>query len=116
MEQESRTMTRKEAIKILNKYDLNFCDIDGNPIPPQDLAEAFDMAIEALEQEKKRGKWIPVTERLPEIDKRVIVTGTMWGLWEVDIDRWNGERWVKYGGYVSAWQPIPEPYEESDGE
>lgn len=44
-------MTRKEAIKILNKYDLNFCDIDGNPIPPQDLAEAFDMAIEALEQE-----------------------------------------------------------------
>lgn len=46
-------MTRKEAIKILNKYDLNFCDIDGNPIPPQDLAEAFDMAIEALEHDKK---------------------------------------------------------------
>lgn len=45
-------MTRAEAIKILNKYDLNFCDIDGNPIPPQDLAEAFDMAIEALEQEQ----------------------------------------------------------------
>lgn len=44
-------MTREEAIKILNKYDLNFCDIDGNPIPPQDLAEACDMAIEALEQE-----------------------------------------------------------------
>lgn len=44
-------MTREEAIKILNKYDLNFCDIDGNPIPPQDLAEAFDMAIEALESE-----------------------------------------------------------------
>ena len=44
-------MTRQEAIKILDKYDLNFCDIDGNPIPPQDLAEAFDMAIEALEQE-----------------------------------------------------------------
>ena len=44
-------MTRKEAIKILNKYDLNFCDINGNPIPPQDLAEAFDMAIQALQQQ-----------------------------------------------------------------
>ena len=44
-------MNKAEAIKILNNYDLNFCDIDGNPIPPQDLAEACDMAIEALEQE-----------------------------------------------------------------
>lgn len=61
-------------------------------------------------------EWIPVTERLPDKDKRVIVTGTMWGKWEVDIDRWNGERWVKYGGYVSAWQPLPEPYEESEEE
>lgn len=50
-------MTRQEAIKILDKYDLNFCDIDGNPIPPQDLAEAFDIAIKALQQESKRGKW-----------------------------------------------------------
>ena len=46
-------MTKQEAIKILDKYDLNFCDIDGNPIPPQDLAEAFDMAIKALQQEPK---------------------------------------------------------------
>lgn len=44
-------MTRQEAIKILNKYDLNFCDIDGNPIPPQDLAEAVYMAVQALEQD-----------------------------------------------------------------
>lgn len=51
-------MTREEAIEILNKYDLSFCDIDGNPIPPQDVAEACDMAIEALQQEPKRGKWI----------------------------------------------------------
>lgn len=46
-------MTRQEAIKILDRYDLNFCDIDGNPIPPQDLAEAFEMAIEVLEQENR---------------------------------------------------------------
>ena len=56
-------MTRAEAIKILDRYDLNFCDIEGNPIPPQDLAEAFDMAIKSLEQ--KRGKWV---DRASELD------------------------------------------------
>lgn len=55
-------MNKTEAIKILDKYDLNFCDIDGNPIPPQDLAEAFDMAIEALEQEPKTGHWIGIDD------------------------------------------------------
>ena len=44
-------MIREQAIKILNKYDLNFCDINGNPIPTQDLAEAVYMAVQALEQE-----------------------------------------------------------------
>ena len=57
-------MKKTEAIKILIKYDLNFCDIDGNPIPSQDLVEAFDMAIQALEQEPKRGKWIYAKEQL----------------------------------------------------
>lgn len=59
-------------------------------------------------------KWIPVTERLPEKDKRVIVTGMMFGMWEINIDSWNGERWDKYGGYVSAWMNLPEPYRESE--
>lgn len=58
-------MTKQEAIKILDKYDLNFCDIDGNPIPPQDLAEAFDMAIQALEQEPKHGYWLEAKEEDP---------------------------------------------------
>ena len=49
-------MTRAEAIKILDRYDLNFCDIEGNPIPPQDLAEAFDMAIKSLEQNYGTGE------------------------------------------------------------
>lgn len=59
-------------------------------------------------------EWIPVSERLPDKDKRVLVTGTFWGRFEVNIDTWNGERWFNYGGYVSAWQPLPEPYRESE--
>lgn len=83
----------------------------------KELPSAQLFTAEAYELGKAdRPKWISVSERLPDKDKRVIVTGTMWGKWEVDIDRWNGERWVKYGGYVSAWQPLPEPYKESDTE
>ena len=41
-------MTREEAIKIIDCYDINFYDLSGEKIPAYKLAEAFDMAIEAL--------------------------------------------------------------------
>ena len=42
-------MEIKEAIKIINQYDMNFHWNDGEPIPAEQLAEAFDLAIAALE-------------------------------------------------------------------
>lgn len=44
-------MTNEEAIKIIKQYDVNFCESDGKPISAELLAQAFDMAIKALEQE-----------------------------------------------------------------
>ena len=62
-------MTRELAISILSTRDNQ-----GNPITWQHgWHEAYDMAIEALE-ERKTGKWIPVSERLPEDISPVIVT------------------------------------------
>ena len=50
-------MNNGEAIKIINQYDMNFYWNDGEPIPAEQLAEAFDLAISALEkQEKKSAK------------------------------------------------------------
>lgn len=43
-------MTREEAIKIINCYDIGFYDLSGAKIPADKLADAFDMAIEALQQ------------------------------------------------------------------
>lgn len=45
-------MTREEAIKVLSSYDVNgvWADVDGKPYNAEEQAEAFDMAIEALEQ------------------------------------------------------------------
>jgi len=43
-------MTKEEAIKILDCYDLGFYDLSEEKIPADKLADAFDMAIEALEK------------------------------------------------------------------
>ena len=42
-------MTREEAIKIIDCYDIGFYDLSGAKIPADKLADAFDMAIEALQ-------------------------------------------------------------------
>lgn len=117
-------MTREQAIKILNKYDLNFCDINGNPIPPQDLAEAVYMAVQALEQEPK---WIPVTEKLPEAGEYVgdvakyYLVQNEYG--DMLVARYtHSEYWEQIyqlkpcADEIVAWMPLPEPYKESDTE
>ena len=67
-------MTREEAIKIINCYDIGFYDLSGEKIPADKLAEAFDMAIEALQQEpvRKEGdnmrkKYTYILESMDEI-------------------------------------------------
>lgn len=100
-------MTREEAIIQLRL----------GPGINEDVSEvyndAINIAIEALQQEPK---WIPVTERLPETGEIVLITETSWTIRGIDVDWWNGEQWVRNGKYVTAWQPLPEPYKESDGE
>lgn len=46
-------MNNGEAIKIINQYDMNFHWNDGEPIPAEQLAEAFDLAISALEKQER---------------------------------------------------------------
>lgn len=62
-------MSREEAIRKLQKQKAEYLEkwIDFSGV-----SEAYDMAIEALEQLKQG--WIPVSERLPKNDDWVIVT------------------------------------------
>ena len=98
-------MTREEASFILANIDRRVCD--------DELNEALDMAIKALEQESK---WTLVSERLPEDSGRYLVS-VLDG-----IDRRTtvvpyhpqSRTWTLTGRMaywkVMAWMPLPKPY------
>ena len=105
-------MENREAIKIINQYDMNFHWNDGEPIPSEQLAEAFDLSISALKkQEADRWHSVAKEGNPPKIG---------YYLWSarggnVDIDFYDGEKWEKASKYlyeVLAWKYRSEPYTE----
>ena len=89
-------MTREEAI----------VDIRDN-IKPVVGGKSLDMAIKALEQ-----KWIPVSERLPEIHnymQEYIVTIKGNFIRTAFFTETNGKSWWSIDDVI-AWMPLPEPY------
>ena len=97
-----------------------------------DLTEAADrIEAQAKEIEKLRGqlpRWIPVTERLPELDELVLVIAsgkpkeniTLDGAIELATlysDGWCLETWPEWtGANVTYWMPLPEPPEVENAE
>jgi hypothetical protein len=69
-------------------------------------------------QEPKTGHWIPVSEKLPEINDDVLISLE----WGIDIGRYSGEEWCSEwinnydDGNVYAWMPLPKPYEPQESE
>ena len=115
-------MTREEAIKWQEAFKRTY----GN-FPPE-ATEACDMAIEAL-KESRVCSWIPVSERLPENYKEVLVqwekTNRVQNLVVVFISvglinehgEWcNADGFGIFNGKVIAWQPLPEPYKAGEQE
>ena len=63
---------------------------------------------------QKSEKWIPVSERLPEEGQRVHVTQTVSERTVVYCTTFPFEK-IK-GKYITAWMPLPEPYEPQESE
>lgn len=100
-------MTNEEAINILRRID-----------PPRtskkhfdDFIQARDMAINSLSQPDSC--WIPVTERLPDNSRNVLITSRG----GVSMAWYNGSYFEKGANThhrkmqtVTAWCELPEPY------
>ena len=102
-------MTREEAIEILKQFKKCLSDV----VFDEKGSEAWQMAISALEQKPCEDaiKWIPVSERLPELKQRILVSyETMDDGKKVDVTTYD-----KYGfliGKAQAWMPLPKPYQK----
>lgn len=62
--------------------------------------------------------WISVKERLPEYDYLYIVCRTIQGHQICFEARWEGNKWLSVVenvqlGYITHWQPLPEPPKEN---
>ena len=129
-------MDRKEAIERIQEVmtiirTQHMCkDMDGECTTEDretyiQRFEALRMAIEAL-QEPQVGSWIPVAERLPDNGYGVLVTvngkhDNITFVNALEIAKYvNIEGWIIEGYLdwinpdVTAWQPLPEPYKESE--
>lgn len=79
-----------------------------------DRVQDFEVAeAQELAKLREERRWIPVGERLPEDNARVLVwlTDIVGAYTKIDTDRINYNRWVRWGQYVTHWMPLPEPPE-----
>lgn len=60
-------------------------------------------------EERKTGRWISVTEKLPDTEECYLVTTTGTYNDVIDIARYVKGIWHK-ASRIKAWMPLPEPY------
>ena len=111
------------AIKALEQEPCeDWYDVPSNEMTLEQARQAVTdlrkKLAEHLEQEPKTGHWIPVSERLPEINDDVLISLE----WGIDIGRYSDGEWCSEwinnydDGNVWAWMPLPKPYEPQESD
>ena len=116
---------RSDAIEYF-MTNTNWNDEEGDPI--DDAEDKRALLTDYFNGVQSAQQWIPVSERLPEVDVFVLVTLQHFNgetdviiakvvkgyfsnelEWESDNGEWT---WGVECGF--AWMPLPEPYKESE--
>lgn len=80
---------------------------DATSLDPYSLADIIVNKSQPYE-ERPNGKWIPVSEGLPNLPDRYLVN-TRYG--EIMTDYFTGNHFLQ-GDDIIAWQPLPEAYKK----
>lgn len=117
-------MMNKVFEKILERLEERIAENTNEDMTYKIPYFGLDIAKEIVQEvsEEYNGGWVPCSERLPEDDSICMVT----------VEYPNNETVVDYGWFdrknvcwfvgmqefrtsnILAWQPLPEPYKESD--
>ena len=129
-------MTREQAIRILAPETTvealteieYYAGFSGLTAKINAVFDASEIAVAAIREQEQR-RWIPVTERLPDVDGNYIVTACDEGcpcgegIWYdtvvVVAEYYRGSwTWIENGmeydlcGIITHWMPLPEPPEK----
>ena len=86
--------------------------VDGTKKIPDLSVYAYCSFLNMLSKLPSVQEWIPVTERLPEECKSVLICINDGNKYCIDVSyRTDYNLWERYGRVnVTAWMPLPDPY------
>lgn len=107
----SRQAAIDAAKKLLDYYGTD----DISKEFADHTAEQFMNRVPSAQPEQKKGKWILLSEKVPEMDERVLVidNGYEYHVWDCMSNRgdeyfWEDEEGLCHNKYeVVAWLPFP---------
>lgn len=114
---------RQNVIDAINTACDGVISFDGYSV--NEVASYFEDQILRVDAAQAKescppSQWIPVTERLPEARRSVILSTKNWTgegcYWKTTEHHviWKAYRWnaTYWDDEVLAWMPLPEPYKE----
>ena len=118
MRNKDRCLLEMDVIKAIDKHTREDGTLDDDISCILEEVESVD-----AKDTNVPGKWIPITEQTPEDEGYILVsfenyTGLSIARYEEDDEGGRfypgdeDEAYSKYGIYVNAWMPLPEPYRE----
>lgn len=111
---EDDAISRQAAIDIIESW-LSCDDYNEAERHIMRATESILYDLPSVNLQEPKTRWIPVSERLPDIGQRVLVTTET-----LDNGKMvTGTYYDRYGfvcGNVLAWMPLPKPFEPQESE